>query len=93
METSDHGKQIPVAGFVRGKKETKDGNFKFRVLHQWFLVPKGSTFAKAVILAKTAIVVYELTNKKYPRILSVKTNYTGEELRDATLYSPPKTDA
>lgn len=85
MENADNGKQIPIAGIVRGKKFTRDGNFMFRVVHQWFLVPKKSTFAKIVDDAATALIIYEKTDKKYPRIISVKPNYTGKDLRDATL--------
>lgn len=84
METAINGRSVPVAGFVRGKKTTQDGNFKFRVVNQWFLLPKGSLFAQVVKQAERALVIFEQSDKKYPRVLSVVPNYTGIQVRDAT---------
>lgn len=83
MENIDKRRPVPVAGFVRGKKLSKDGNLKFRIVHQWFLLPKESTFARMIKAAKTAIVFYEKSDKKYPRIISVKVDYNGNDLREA----------
>lgn len=84
METATIGQHIPVAGFVRGKRCTKDGNFVFRVVNQWFSLPQTSTFARLVADADRAIICFEKTDRKHPRVLSVVPNYTGKQLRDAT---------
>lgn len=84
METITSGQHTPVAGFVRGKRLTRDGNFVFRIVNQWFSLPQRSTFAREVLSAERAIVCFEQTGRKYPRVISVIPNYTGEQLRDAT---------
>jgi hypothetical protein len=63
---------------------TKDGNFVFRVVKQWFSLPQGSTFAKSLSKAERAIITFEHPEKKHPTVVDVKPNYTGQQLRDAT---------
>lgn len=84
METTvvTRGKHHPVAGFVRGLKANRDGNTKFRVVNQWFVIPTTSTYAKLLKEVPRVVVIFEETEKKHPKIVSITPIKTGVELRD-----------
>ncbi|MBP6948934.1 MAG: hypothetical protein KBC41_01780 [Candidatus Pacebacteria bacterium] len=64
-------KDIPVAGFVRGLKDLRDGNTKFRIVDSWFIVPTKSTYAKIVHEYEKVVVVFSNSGKKHPKIISI----------------------
>ncbi|MEN9881375.1 MAG: hypothetical protein RLZZ308_558 [Candidatus Parcubacteria bacterium] len=71
-----------VAGFVR-VQEGKDGNLSFKILKQWFRVPKDSTYAKRVREARRLLVRFEpQEGRKSPKILSIIKDPTYKEIRD-----------
>ena len=72
-----------VAGHIRGKKPLKDGNLRFRIINQVFLVRQDSGFARVINSSKegrAAVFFRTINNKKYPVVLEVLADPSGTEV-------------
>lgn len=78
-----------AVGHVRVLPPLKDGNTRFRVGKQWFLVRTDSVFTQIIRRTKKrrAIVIFEESDRKYPDILSITPDYTTEQLLMLTTLS------
>jgi hypothetical protein len=89
METVRRGKRYPVAGSVQEVSRTGKGEIRFMVCGTVFTLPENSTYAKMIKSASRAIVVYEIIDfEKFPRIIEVIPNYTGQQVLQANSLYP-----
>ncbi|MCF7843584.1 hypothetical protein K9M47_01655 [Candidatus Gracilibacteria bacterium] len=76
-----------VAGYIRGLRLQKDGNLRFRILDQWFLVKNNGPFAAVISATKEgrAVVAFRfIEKKKHPNVLRVIADPTGQQVLEVS---------
>jgi hypothetical protein len=81
METTTRTGRVPVSGPIEDKGRTGKGKIKFKILGKQFFLPENSTYAKMIMGAARAIVVYEdCGDGKYCEVVEVITSFTWQQV-------------
>lgn len=89
MEAVKRCKRYPVAGSISEISRTRKGEIRFSVCGTVFSLPENSTYAKMIKGASRAIMVYEIIDfGKFPRVIEVIPNYTGQQVLQVNSLYP-----
>jgi hypothetical protein len=84
MVTTNEVKKACVAGLVKKPKDNKDGSVTFRIGKKdggkSFTVASGSKYALMLMGANRALVQYEVSESKNPKIVAVISEPSGKTI-------------